>query len=116
MFNGLYDMFGDAKRRGALPREWRTIGDFMAWARENKYEARYGYKGEFCPESLKLAMLPERPANDLPELDAETLVKKNNLESLKTMAAGLGINCEAAGADTKRKIAELIANGGTKRE
>lgn len=105
MFNGLYDIWNDAKRRGMKP-AWANIGEFIAWARDAGYKAAYGYKGEFTPQSLKLAIPKAPPIITEKPKGADDLVKTMKLDELKELAADMEI--ELKGATTKKEIAEKI--------
>lgn len=52
----LYQIWLEAHNKGILAQEWRLARDFLAWATANKYKAEYGYKGEFAPENLLVAI------------------------------------------------------------
>lgn len=113
MFNGLYGVWNDAKRRGINP-AWANVGQFIAWAHEAGYKAAYGYKGEFTPENLKFAIPQPKIENFAAAMtsyvtgkaDMETLLKMKVVE-LKELAADMDI--ELKGATTKKEIAEKIA-------
>lgn len=96
----IYKMWESAKR----PPEWGRWEEFRAWCIANRYKAEYGYKGEFAPENLLIAIPGNEPSE--PELNFNSLMRLK-LDDLKQIALEKGIES----GETKREIASLIIGG-----
>jgi hypothetical protein len=95
-------MWLEAHKKNALPPEWRLAHNFLTWATANEYKTEYGYKDEFTPGNLLMAM----KGDDKDALEVESLVKNHTAAELKKITEVMGVDI---GKSTKKEdIAKLI--------
>ena len=130
----LYAMWLEAQKRNALPSEWKLAHNFLTWATENGYKTEYGYKGEFTPDNLLVAIKTPRQISQKEiaekfniseelinghdsEFDAymeangaqerlDNLIGNNTVVSLRQIAKDM--NIDLGKATKKTEIAKLI--------